>query len=139
MTSYPYIAGPDAHGMYIICRGPDYSLKISEYELKTIYTILDTFFKDSAVKLNQFNYNGLVTIDRNGAEVIQGWYSGFDYVNMLAKKLVNSKMTAGARAYICIGEYGKFTAPDISPADEDSAEDGDTAPACTLDAWGLGL
>ena len=133
---YPYIDGPDKHGYYKIYRTPDYSFIISGYELKIIHTILDGLFKDGdAVKLNQFNFNGLVTMDRDGIEVIQGWYGGFSVVRGLAEKLVKSKKTAGARAYICIGEYGEFSRPD--PVDNDDDTDDDKTPACTLDAWGI--
>lgn len=106
-------------------------------ELRQLYTVLAGFFAD--VSINTANWNGLTTVDRDGQEVIAGWYGTFGVADHVAQKEVEKGKTKGARAYACIGEYGiyKNEKPPITDDLDDDPDEEPEANKCTLDQWGI--
>lgn len=107
-----------------------------ENELEQLYTILAGFF--SGISINTANWGGFVTVDKDGEEVINGWYGSFAVADHVARSWVEKGRTKGARAYACINEYGAYK-NEKPPAieDDDEPEPEAPAPAVTLDKWGI--
>lgn len=135
MSVYPRIEGPNEYGVYTLHIRPDQSVRVSDYEIGELAFILDAM-KSNDARIGSYNFNGLVTVDRDGIEIIQGWYGGYSYVRHVAEKQVKNGNTKGARAYVCIGEFGDFELPDVIQSDEEDdccevAKD----PTVSLDRW----
>lgn len=138
MPEYPRIEldnNPPCPGEYaIIWLSEDERITIHIHDLKTIYMALAGLF--AGVKLNAYAWNGLTTVDKNGTEVIQGWYGSFSVAQTVARKQVDSGKTKGARAYACIGEYGTYKDERAPVADPDGDGPEDDAQATeSLDRW----
>ncbi len=138
MADYPRIEldhNPPRPGEYsIVWLGPDRSFKVSNWDLADLYIALAGMFE--GLELNAHAWNGLTTVDKNGTEVIQGWYGSFSVAQTVARKLVDSGKTKGARAYACIGEYGTYKdeRPPVDNPDGDGPED-DAQATESLDRW----
>lgn len=111
-------------------------IETHEPELKSLYVALAGLF--SGVSINTANWSGLVTKEKDGDEVIDGWYGSFGLADYTARRLVENGRTKGARAYACINEYGAYK-NEKPPAteDDDEPEPEAPAPAVTLDKWGI--
>lgn len=120
-------------------------VQTTEHELKELYTVLAGFF--AGVSINAGNWGGLTTVEKDGAEVINGWYGSFGVADYVARSQVEKGRTKGARAYACINEYGAYkteSAPisddDTDPEDNAPEPDPEPAkPAETLDKWIEGI
>lgn len=107
-------------------------------ELRELYTALTGLFV--GVSINAGNWGGLVTVEKDGAEIINGWYGTFGLADYVARSQVEKGHTKGARAYACIGEYGTYKTESTPKYDDaDDADNNEKSKACTLDAWGLDL
>lgn len=141
MAEYPRIEldnNPPCPGDYaIIWLSEVERITMHIHDLKTLYTALAGMFE--GLELNAHAWNGLTTVDKNGTEVIQGWYGSFSVAQTVARKQVDSGKTKGARAYACIGEYGTYAQerPPVADPDSDGDEDGneDAPEPETLDRW----
>ena len=145
MTEYPHLE-PTDYAIYdndpsmILHLSPDRSVRIgTKYDIRKIAEILLAYL-DNDLILNFGNLNGLVTIEKEGQEIIQGWYGHYSSAQLIAKRMVKTNRTAGARAYVLIGEYGKYEneAPiqlsDEDLDDEEPQETEDTAQT-KMDRW----
>lgn len=88
---------------------------------------------------NKGVWGGLVTIEKDGQEVIMGWYGTPDMAVYVAQNAIKTKRTTGARAYAIIGAFGKYATerpPEPTdgeePAEEEPAEG---TPQVTMDRW----
>lgn len=125
MTEYPHLEIKNTSVLendppVVLHLSPDRSILLGiKYEVKRVTELLQAYI-DNDLILNFGNLNGLVTIEKEGLEIIQGWYGGYDVARYVAREQVRKKRTAGARAYALIGEYGKYEneAP-IQLSDED--------------------
>ena len=141
MADYPRVEldnNPPRPGEYVIIwLSEDERITIHIHDVKTIYTALAGLF--AGVELNAHAWNGLTTVDKDGTEVIQGWYGSFSVAQTVARKQVDSGKTKGARAYACIGEYGTYKdeRPPVANPDGDGPEDApeDAQQPETLDRW----
>lgn len=124
MTEYPHLE-PTDYTIYdndpsmILHLSPDRSVRIgTKYDIRKIAEILLAYL-DNDLILNFGNLNGLVTIDSGGQEIIQGWYGHYSSAQLIAKRMVKTNRTAGARAYALIGEYGKYLVEEPIKLSED--------------------
>lgn len=116
-------------------------VQTTEHELSELYTVLAGFF--AGVSINTGCWGGLTTVDKDGSEVINGWYGSFGVADYVARSQVEKGRTKGARAYACINEYGAYkteSAPiiDADADPEDNSPEPDPEPAKTaetLDKW----
>ena len=128
MTEYPHL---EIKNTSILENDPPLMLQLSpdralllgiKYDIRKIAEILRAYL-DNDLILNFGNLNGLVTIEKEGQEIIQGWYGAYSTAQYVAQELVRKKRTAGARAYALIGEYGKYEHEEPIKLSEDDQED----------------
>ena len=128
MTEYPHLE-PTDYTIYdnnpsmILHLSPERYVRIgTKYEIRKIAEVLLAYL-DNDLILNFGNLNGLVTIEKEGLEIIQGWYGHYSSAQLIAKQSVKKKRTAGARAYALIGEYGKYEHEEPIKLSEDDQDD----------------
>lgn len=114
----------------------DGDIDTTSLELRELYTVLAGFFAD--VSINTANWAGLTTVDKDGSEVIAGWFGSFGVADYVARNEVEKGRTKGARAYACIGEYGTYKDDKPAYLDDPTEDEPEALPAtCTLDMWGI--
>lgn len=94
-------------------------IRITQYEARGIQAILSAYL-DTGQLINQDQWNGLVTVEKDGQETIQGWYGSFDVAQYVANNQVENKRTKGARAYALIGQYGAYSQEEPVLSDEET-------------------
>ena len=94
-----------------------HELIIYQYEARGIQAVLSAYL-DAGQLINQDQWNGLVTVDKDGQEVIQGWYGSFEVAQYVANIQVKNGCTKGARAYALIGQYGAYSKEEPILSDE---------------------
>lgn len=94
-------------------------IKMDLFTAREIYQVLKAYLEHDLL-IDYCGWNGLVTMDVDGQETIQGWYGNATTAQYVAQELITNKRTMGARAYATIGEYGKYSSekPVISSEDE---------------------
>lgn len=120
-----------------------HKIRIAQYEARGILAVLSAYL-DAGQLINQGQWNGLVTVDNDGQEVIEGWYGSFEVAQYVAESKVKKGRTKGARAYALIGQYGAYSheVPVLSEDEqeleelEESEKEPEQDPAQTkMDRW----
>lgn len=90
---------------------------------------------------NKGVWGGLVTFEKDGQEIIHGWYGTADMAVYVAEKLIKNKKTTGARAYSVVAVFGKYASEKAPAVNDEEPEDStdnqpDDDPAQkTMDQW----
>lgn len=120
-------------------------MKMDLFTAKEVYQVLKAYLEHDLL-IDRCSWNGLVTMECDGHEVIYGWFENATTAQYVAQKLIKNKKTTGSRAYATLGEYGIYATerPIISddeeladccqeePAEEEPAEG---TPQVTMDRW----
>lgn len=118
---------------WIIIDTGAHKIRIAQYEARGIQAVLSAYL-DAGQLINRDQWNGLVTVDRDGQEVILGWFGSFEVAQYVAESQVEKGRTKGARAYALIGQYGAYSHEEpIIMEDEQELEELEKGPEKELE------